>query len=82
MTDRHLVTAAHCLAGVDQSVLGMVDILLNEYDTTDNRNALRRKIRKVVIHPEFDENTLRNDIAVVTLKRSVQLVRGKARMRW
>ena len=76
MTDRHLVTAAHCLAGVEQSVLGMVDILLNEYDTKDTKNPLRRKIRKVVIHPQFDENTLRNDIAVVTLKRSVRIVGG------
>ena len=70
------MTAAHCLAGVEQSVLGMVDILLNEYDTKDNKNPLRRKIRKVVIHPQFDENTLRNDIAVVTLKRSVRIVGG------
>ena len=71
------MTAAHCVAGVEQSVLGMVDILVNEYDTTDDKSPVRRKVRKVVIHPEFDENTLRNDIAVVTLKRSVKLVGGE-----
>jgi len=76
VTDRHLVTAAHCVAGVEQSVLGMVDILINEYDTTDDKSPVRRKVRKVVIHPGFDENTLRNDIAVVTLKRSIRLVGG------
>ena len=78
MTDRHLVTAAHCLAGVEQSMPGMVDILINEYNTVDTKKPIGRKIRKVVIHPEFDETTLRNDVAVVTLRRSVQLVGGES----
>ena len=76
VTDRHLVTAAHCLAGVDQSVLGMVDILINEYTTAYNKKPIQRKVRQVVIHPQFDDNTLRNDVAVLTLRRSVQLVGG------
>merc|ERR1711892_506281 len=54
----------------------MVDILINEYNTEDTKKPIGRKIRKVVIHPQFDETTLRNDVAVVTLKRSVQLVGG------
>ena len=77
VTDRHLVTAAHCLAGVEQSTLGMVDILVNEYNTADNKKPVRRKISKVVIHPQFNQETLRNDIAVVTLRKSLPLVGGK-----
>ena len=56
VTDRHLVTAANCLAGVEQSTLGVVDILVNEYNTADNK-----------IHPQFNHETLKNDIAVITL---------------
>ena len=77
VTDRHLVTAAHCLGGVDQSTLGVVDILANEYNTADNKKPLRRKIKKVVIHPQFNQETLKNDIAVITLRKSLPLVGGK-----
>ena len=77
VTDRHLVTAANCLAGVEQSTLGVVDILVNEYKTADNKRPLRQKILKVVIHPQFNHETLKNDIAVVTLQKSLPLVGGK-----
>ena len=35
-----MVTAANCLAGVEQSTLGVVDILVNEYNTADNKRPL------------------------------------------
>ena len=73
LTDRHTLTAAHCLAGVETNLYSMVDILLAEYDTTDTMAAVRRKIRKVVLHPEFNEATLQNDIAVITMRRPVSL---------
>jgi hypothetical protein len=55
----------------------MVDILVNEYNTADNKKPVRRKISKVVIHPQFNQETLRNDIAVLTLRKSFPLVGGK-----
>ena len=73
MTDRHSLTAAHCLAGVETNLYSMVDLLLAEYDTTDTAAAVRRKIRNVVLHPEFNEATLQNDIAVITMRRPVSL---------
>ena len=76
VTDRHLVTAAHCLAGVETKLYDMVDIILNEYNTQDNIRGIKRKIRRVVIHPSFDENTLQNDIAVITLKVPVNINPG------
>ena len=79
MTDRHLVTAAHCLAGVESSLYPRVDILLREYNTGDTGGTagVRRKMAKVVIHPEFNEDTLQNDIAVITLRMSVNISPGK-----
>ena len=76
LTDRHTLTAAHCLAGVETNLYSMVDILLAEYDTTDTTVAVRRKIRKVVLHPEFNEETLQNDIAVITMRRPVSVGPG------
>ena len=35
VTDRHLVTAAHCLAGVETSLYQRVDILMADYNTGD-----------------------------------------------
>ena len=64
LTDRHVLTAAHCLAGVEANLYRMVDILLAEYDTEDTVAPIKRKIAKLVLHPEFDEETLQNDIAV------------------
>lgn len=78
VTDRHLVTAAHCLAGVQAGVLDMVDIVLGEYNTRDSEPGLRRKILRVIIHPQFDEESLRNDLAVVVLQSAVPLTAGSA----
>ena len=76
LTDRHLLTAAHCLAGVEVGLYRMVDILLAEYDTEDNTPPIKRKIRTVVLHPQFDEETLQNDIAVITMRRPVSISPG------
>ena len=61
---------------MESNLYSMVDLLLAEYDTTDTTPALRRKIRKVVLHPEFNEATLQNDIAVITMRRPVSVGPG------
>ena len=76
VTDRHLVTAAHCLAGVESNLFNMVDIILADYNTMDNVRGVKRKVGKVVIHPEFNEDTLQNDIAIVTLRMPVSIQPG------
>ena len=77
VTDRHLVTAAHCLAGVETSLYQRVDILMADYNTGDGFTGVRRKMARVAIHPEFNEETLQNDIAVITLRMSVNIAPGK-----
>ena len=79
MTDRHLVTAAHCLAGVEPGLFSMVDILLRHYGGPGAGAAVRRKMEAVTIHPAFNEDTLQNDIAVVTLRRPVSIAPGAVR---
>ena len=77
MTDRHLVTAAHCLAGVESSLYTRVDILMADYNTGDSFTGVRRKMARVLIHPDFNEETLQNDIAVITLRMSVNISPGE-----
>ena len=79
VTDRHLVTAAHCLAGVEPGLFSMVDILLRHYGGPGAGAAVRRKMEAVTIHPAFNEDTLQNDIAVVRLRRPVSIAPGAVR---
>ena len=54
-----------------------VDIVLDEYATSDEKPGIKRKIQGVVIHPQFDEETLKNDLAVVTLRSPISLASGR-----
>ena len=54
-----------------------VDIVLDEYATSDEKPGIKRKIQGVVIHPHFDEETLKNDLAVVTLRSPISLSSGR-----
>ena len=57
--------------------LTQIDIVLDEYATSDEKPGIKRKIQGVVIHPEFDEETLKNDLAVVTLRSPISLTSGR-----
>ena len=78
VTDRHLVTAAHCTVQIGGSLTSQVDILLNLYTRGDISNQIKRKISKIVMHPQFDTESLVNDIALVTLSSSVHIDGGKS----
>ena len=62
--------------------LPQVDIVLDEYSTSDQRPGIKRKIQGVAIHPNFDEETLKNDLAVVTLRAPVSLTSGRVTPIW
>ena len=51
--------------------------MLDEYATSDEKPGIKRKIQGVVIHPQFDEETLKNDLAVVTLRSPISLSSGR-----
>ena len=77
ITDRHLVTAAHCTVQLGQGVVRKVDILLNLYNREDTRHAVEGKIHNFVNHPKFNAETLENDIAVISLKSRLYFGKGK-----
>ena len=66
LTSEHAVTAAHCVADLlnDPSALSIVvgrNYLSNEYGGT----VQQRTTTKIIIHPNYDPNTLVNDIAIL-----------------
>ncbi|XP_023343911.1 transmembrane protease serine 6 [Eurytemora carolleeae] len=73
ISDRHVLTAAHCLEGVDTATLAIIQIILNKYNTDDTAEGTIRSISKVVLHPSFNSDTLANDIAVITLQTTVPI---------
>ena len=48
-----------------------------DYNTGDSFTGIRRKMARVLIHPDFNEETLQNDIAVITLRMSVNISPGE-----
>lgn len=70
ITDRHILTAAHCIYKYDKSEL---TIRLGEYDFHKKNETRARDFRVAEIrqHIDFDENTYDNDIALIKLHQPV-----------
>ncbi|XP_064106099.1 phenoloxidase-activating factor 2-like isoform X1 [Macrobrachium nipponense] len=70
-----LLTAAHCVDDYLNSAKRLQEVLkvrLGEYDVSTTAEPLRHEefpISRIVIHPEFDNATLVNDIALLQLER-------------
>ncbi|XP_006608287.2 proclotting enzyme-like [Apis dorsata] len=68
ITDRHVLTAAHCVDGLKPRD---VRVRLGEYDfeSTEETRALDFSIVEISIHPDFDTATYENDIAMIKMHR-------------
>lgn len=67
VSDRYVLTAAHCLRQEDPTVarLGEYSILTDDGDQVDV------EVESVVVHPEYNSATVYNDIALVKLAEPV-----------
>ncbi|KAF0972293.1 hypothetical protein FDP41_009196 [Naegleria fowleri] len=72
---RYIITAAHCVQGVDISKLVVVAGTSNNncYKDTSGR-CIVRTVSQVVPHPNFDVYSITNDIALVQLSQDLPLV--------
>ncbi|XP_067135036.1 trypsin-1-like [Centruroides vittatus] len=73
VTDRHLITAAHCL--YDEPDLSDILLIIGDFDisTVVEVNHEVRSIHNLVIHPEFDDKRANNDIAVIGIDPPLHL---------
>jgi len=60
-----VLTAAHCLEGLDPSDLYVVGGVV---DLTDTSNAQQRNVHSIRIHEDYDDRYLWNDIALLELE--------------
>jgi len=71
LAERWVLTAAHCVDDYLPYTNGSVlKVRLGEYDVTTTAEPLRheeRRVRRLVLHPGFDNATLANDIALLEL---------------
>lgn len=66
ITNRVAITAAHCLGG-------SIDVLVGRHDFDDNDGELIR-VSKQIQHPKYDENTSEFDVALLVLSKPVENV--------
>ncbi|XP_018348548.1 PREDICTED: proclotting enzyme-like isoform X2 [Trachymyrmex septentrionalis] len=68
ITDRHILTAAHCVYRYDPHY---ITVRLGEYDFTkvDETRALDFMVSEIRIHRDFELNTYENDIAIIKIHR-------------
>ncbi|RXG56343.1 Tryptase beta-2 [Armadillidium vulgare] len=72
-----VMTAAHC---VDEylpydAVTGSLKVRLGEYDVSTTAEPLKHeelRVQRIVLHPQFDNVSLVNDIALLQIERSVK----------
>ncbi|XP_075225646.1 chymotrypsinogen A-like [Lycorma delicatula] len=63
-----VLTAAHC---VDKYDAGILKVRLGEHDVSSIKEPIlheERHVAQIIVHPEFDNKTLINDIAILRLK--------------
>ncbi|KAK7790352.1 hypothetical protein R5R35_003852 [Gryllus longicercus] len=68
-----VLTAAHCVASVRSDRLW---VRLGEWDTQTNNEPLPlqdRRVVKVTLHPDFRDDVLYNDVALLTLEKPAEL---------
>ncbi|VVC45767.1 Serine proteases, trypsin family, serine active site,Peptidase S1, PA clan,Serine proteases, trypsin [Cinara cedri] len=75
--DTHVLTAAHCVAHMSSWDVARLTANLGDYNIKSKSDVkhLERKIKRVVRHKGFDQRTLYNDIALLTLDKPVKFTK-------
>lgn len=71
ISSNFILTAAHCAKGFSTSSLRVVCGVTDLAEIGDH--AVIRKIRKSIIHPDYSEKTIENDIALMEMDTPIDL---------
>ncbi|XP_052069994.1 trypsin-1-like [Mytilus californianus] len=67
-----VVTAAHCLSGESASDVQVVVGRHTIDGSTGNQYTKEYKVKKIILHPEYDDDTFNNDGAIMYLDGTVE----------
>ncbi|XP_042563315.1 ovochymase-2 isoform X2 [Clupea harengus] len=62
-----ILTAAHCVHGLDEKILAALTV------ETRDPDSQRRRVRKVLLHPQYEPSTLDSDVALLQLDSELVL---------
>ena len=66
---RWVLTASHCVEGVN---INSLKVNVGEYDLSDGANNAK-SIKNIYMHPDYDDVSLNNDVALIELNESVDV---------
>ena len=66
ISDRHVLSAAHCMGGT-------FDVIVGEHRISDASDGIRHEICRGTKHPKYNDNSMNNDFAIIHLKEPVKL---------
>nr|XP_045595738.1 proclotting enzyme-like isoform X1 [Procambarus clarkii] len=70
LSNTHVLTAAHCLAGYDPNTI-WVRVGEHDFSREGESRHVNHRVAGLRLHPEFDSQTFNNDIALMYLERPV-----------
>jgi serine protease 7 (enterokinase) len=62
-----IITAAHCIYGRNYATFFSFDIGVTDRSKPNVDSVLKRKVSKIVLHPQYNDRTSTNDIALMKL---------------
>lgn len=70
----HVLTAAHCVEGLNSR-----EIQVSNTDFLDDSKKGRTKVKRILLHPNWDPISMENDIAILYLAKPIRPVFGTSR---
>lgn len=74
ISENALITSAHCVTWRDSNIPASTNLLTARLKNLNVQEAAEEdvyKVKTVVVHPDFNEKSLINDVAIVKLEKSV-----------
>jgi len=72
INEKYVVTAAHCFYDINHVLLSNYFIVTGAHYINDT-NPIRLKIKSIIFHEKYDDDSLLNDIALLELSYKVDL---------